>query len=79
MPYSHSLLLFYWDRLCDLGGVLLLAAASSLWLSSAHRSLLPAAAAVVALLWVLRPGGAVFARVPWGGCAARCRPIEPIG
>jgi len=62
VPYSHSLLLFYWDRLCDLGGVLLLAAASTLWLSTVHRALLPAALAVVAALWLLRPGGAVFAR-----------------
>jgi len=68
VPYSHSLLLFYWDRLCDLGGVLLLAAASTLWLSSAHRTLLPATAMVAALLWLLRPGGAAFA---WAVSAVR--------
>jgi uncharacterized protein (TIRG00374 family) len=62
VPYSHSLLLFYWDRLCDLGGILLLAAASTPWLSSAHRTLLSAALAVVTALWLLRPGGAMFAR-----------------
>jgi uncharacterized membrane protein YbhN (UPF0104 family) len=66
VPFARSILLFYWDRLSDLGGMLLLALISTLVLASGHISLVPAALAVVIVLWLLRPGGAAFTRtVAW--------------
>jgi len=60
VPFSRSIQLFYWDRLADLGGVLLLALVSTMLLASRHVVLVPVALALIALLWLLRPGGAVF-------------------
>lgn len=63
VPFARSILLFYWDRLSDLGGMLLLALISTLLLASGHIVLVPAALAVIVVLWLLRPGGTVFTRV----------------
>lgn len=63
VSFPRSILLFYWDRLSDLGGMLLLALISTVLLASGHIVLLPAALALVFVLWLLRPGGAVFTRV----------------
>jgi uncharacterized membrane protein YbhN (UPF0104 family) len=66
VPFARSILLFYWDRLSDLGGMLLLALISTLLLASGHVALVPAAMAVIFVLWLLRPGGTVFTRaVVW--------------
>ena len=62
VPFSRSIQLFYWDRLADLGGVLLLAMASTTLLASRHVVLVPAALALIVALWLLRPGGVVFTR-----------------
>lgn len=66
VPFARSILLFYWDRLSDLAGMLLLALISTVMLASGHISLVPAALAVIVVLWLLRPGGALFTRaVTW--------------
>jgi uncharacterized membrane protein YbhN (UPF0104 family) len=62
VAYAQSFVLFFWDRLSDLAGVLVLAAAAGGLLASGYGVLLPGILLVVVLLWVLRPGGAVFSR-----------------
>jgi len=62
VPFARSILLFYWDRLSDLAGMLFLALSATLMLTSGHLALIPAAFAVVIALWLLRPGGASFSR-----------------
>jgi uncharacterized protein (TIRG00374 family) len=62
VPYAQSFVLFFWDRLSDLAGVLVLAVAAGGLLASGYSVLLPGVLLVVALLWVLRPGGALFLR-----------------
>lgn len=63
VPFSRSVLLFYWDRLADLAGMLLLALLATLALSAHQVVLVPVAAVVVALLWWLRPGGRPFTHI----------------
>jgi len=63
VPYSRAFLLFYWDRLSDLAGVLLLAATMGGLLASGYRWLMPGVLLVLVVLWTLRPGGPVFLRV----------------
>lgn len=63
IPFSRSILLFYWDRLSDLAGMLLLAIVATVALAAHQAVLVPAAAAVVAVLWWIRPGGWPFTRV----------------
>ena len=62
VPYAQSFVLFFWDRLSDLAGVLVLAVAAGGLLASGYSVLLPGVLLVVALLWALRPGGAIFSR-----------------
>jgi uncharacterized membrane protein YbhN (UPF0104 family) len=62
VPFSRSVLLFYWDRLSDLAGMLGLALAATLTLASGHLVLVPAALAVAVALWFARPGGPLFSR-----------------
>lgn len=62
VPFTRSVLLFYWDRLSDLAGMLLLALVASVALAAHQLVLLPAAALVVVLLWWLRPGGRPFTK-----------------
>jgi uncharacterized protein (TIRG00374 family) len=62
VPFARTILLFYWDRLCDLAGMILLALVATLAIASGHLILIPAALAIMALLWLLRPGGALFSR-----------------
>ena len=60
VAYSRSFLLFFWDRLSDLAGVLLLAVIAVGWVSSNHTLLIPAVIIWVVAFWILRPGGRVF-------------------
>lgn len=60
--YVQSFVLFFWDRLSDLVGVLILAVAAGGLLVADYRVLLPAIFLVIILLWVLRPGGRIFSR-----------------
>jgi Lysylphosphatidylglycerol synthase TM region len=64
VPYAQSFVLFFWDRLSDLAGVLvlILAAAAGCLLASGYSVMLPGILLVVILLWALRPGGAVLTR-----------------
>jgi uncharacterized protein (TIRG00374 family) len=62
IPYAQSFVLVFWDRLSDLAGVLILAVAAGGLLASGYSVLLPGVLLVIVLLWVLRPGGAVFSR-----------------
>ena len=62
VPYARSFVLFFWDRLSDLAGVLLLAVAAGGLLSSGYQGLLPGVLVVIFLLWVFRPGGLLFSR-----------------
>jgi len=62
VSYARSFVLFFWDRLADLAGVLLLAVAAGGLLASGYRALLPSVLVVLFLLWLLRPGGSVFSR-----------------
>jgi uncharacterized membrane protein YbhN (UPF0104 family) len=62
VPLSRTLLLFYWDRLSDLAGMLMLALVATLALASAQLVLLPAALLILVALWLLRPGGPLFSR-----------------
>jgi uncharacterized membrane protein YbhN (UPF0104 family) len=62
VPFSRTVLLFYWDRLSDLAGMLMLALVATLALASAHLVLVPAALLIVVVLWFLRPGGPLFSR-----------------
>ncbi len=57
VPFSRSVLLFYWDRLSDLAGMLGLALAATLTLASGHLVLVPAALAIAVALWFVRPVG----------------------
>jgi hypothetical protein len=57
VPYARTFVLFYWDRLSDLAGVLLLAVGAGGLLTSGYRPVVPGALLVLGLLWVLRPGG----------------------
>jgi uncharacterized membrane protein YbhN (UPF0104 family) len=63
VPHARSFILFFWDRLSDLAGVLVLAVAAGGLLASGYGGLLPGVLLVVILLWVLRPGGPAFSQV----------------
>jgi uncharacterized protein (TIRG00374 family) len=62
VSYARSFVLFFWDRLSDLAGVLLLAVTAGGLLASGYQSLLPGVLVVLFLLWLLRPGGPLFMR-----------------
>lgn len=62
VSYARSFVLFFWDRLSDLAGVLILAVAAGGLLIADYRVLLPGILLMVALLWTLRPGGMAFTR-----------------
>ena len=62
VSYARTFVLFFWDRLSDLAGVLVLALAAGGLLASGYRGLLPGVLLVLILLWVLRPGGHAFSR-----------------
>jgi len=62
VSYARSFVLFFWDRLADLAGVLLLAVAAGGLLASGYKGLLPGVLMVLFLLWLLRPGGPLFSR-----------------
>lgn len=62
VPYARTFVLFYWDRLSDLAGVLLLAVGAGGLLTSGYRPLVPGVLLVLGLLWLLRPGGSAFSR-----------------
>jgi uncharacterized protein (TIRG00374 family) len=63
VSYARSFVLFFWDRLADLAGVLLLAVAAGGLLASGYQGLLPGVVVVLLLLWLLRPGGPLFSRI----------------
>ena len=63
VPFSRSVLLFYWDRLSDLAGMLMLALGATLAVASGHLALVPAALVIVVAFWLARPGGPLFSRV----------------
>jgi uncharacterized membrane protein YbhN (UPF0104 family) len=60
VPYAKSFQLFFWDRFSDLVGVLLLALTTGSLLYKHDTPLTIAIAALVVVLWVLRPGGRPF-------------------
>ena len=60
IPYARSFILFFWDRLSDLAGVLVLAIGAGGMLVSGYTGLLPGVLLTLVLLWVLRPGGPVI-------------------
>jgi uncharacterized membrane protein YbhN (UPF0104 family) len=72
VPFARSIMLFYWDRLSDLAGMLLLALSATLMLASGDLALIPAAFVIVVALWLLRPGGTLFSRAV--EIARRCFP-----
>ena len=63
VPFPQTILLFYWDRLSDLAGMLMLALLATLALASGHLVLMPVILGIVIALWLVRPGGPVFSRV----------------
>lgn len=62
VSFIQSFVLFFWDRLSDLAGVLVLAVVAGGLLVSGYNGLLPGVLLVLILLWVLRPGGPVIWR-----------------
>jgi uncharacterized membrane protein YbhN (UPF0104 family) len=63
VPYGQSFILFFWDRFSDLAGVLLLAVAAGGLVASGYHGLLLGIVALLGALWLLRPGGPLFARM----------------
>lgn len=53
VSFGHSVLLFYWDRLSDLGGTMLIAGVSAVCLATDHRMLLPIALMIMVGLWFI--------------------------
>jgi uncharacterized membrane protein YbhN (UPF0104 family) len=62
VPYGQSFILFFWDRCSDLAGVLLLAVAAGGLVASGYHGLLLGIVVLLGALWLLRPGGPLFAR-----------------
>lgn len=63
VPFARSVMLFYWDRLSDLAGMLVLAGLGTLVVASGHGVLLAATLLIAIALWFLRPGGDAFTRM----------------
>jgi uncharacterized protein (TIRG00374 family) len=63
LSYARSFLIFFWDRLCDLAGITLLALASAALVSSHHLLLVPVVLLWVLAFWFFRPGGRAFTTV----------------
>jgi uncharacterized protein (TIRG00374 family) len=63
VPFPKTIVLFYWDRLSDLAGMLMLALVATLALASGHLALIPLILGIVIALWLVRPGGPLFSRI----------------